>query len=397
MRLPIICSLLFLTTISGLRADEVKQATPPPPAVEMPVYHIAPEDVLDIVVQDHADLSKTTVVLPDGTMSYPYVGEFKASGLTLREITDRITRALSKEISGPQVIVTIKSLHERPASQVSIIGAAHSTGKHILKEGWRVLDLLIESGGLPVDHLETFSASIIRNGSEIIPVDLPRIFSATDIKANFLLMPNDLLVVRDTTAAPPATQVEILGEVNRPGTVTIPKDGSIVAMIASVGGPTSRAALSKATITHNGQTKIVDLSGFLSEGKIPASIKLEAGDTLFVPQNKLSFSVYGAVAHPGPMVYPETQSLTALTALALAGGHAGNANLKAVTVTHPSPSGKPTVTQINLDNVMKNGDLTKDVPVQPGDILFIPSTKSKNNFSLGNVFSALTIARLLGF
>jgi len=70
----------------ALRADDTTPKPAAPAPVSVPSYRVSPEDVLDITVQDHTDLSKVAVVLPDGTISYPYVGEFKASGMTLREI-----------------------------------------------------------------------------------------------------------------------------------------------------------------------------------------------------------------------------------------------------------------------------------------------------------------------
>ena len=379
-----------------LRADEAKPAAPPSVrTAETVAYHVMAEDVLEIAVQDHADLSKTTIVLPDGMISYPYVGEFKATGLTLREITDRITLALSKEIASPMVTVTIKSLHERPVSQVTILGPVRSAGKHNLKEGWRVLDLLIEAGGLAGDHPEAFSASLIRNGTEVVPVDLTRVLSVTDTKANIVLTAGDVLLIHELAAA--RTHVQILGEVARPGVISIEKDGSVVTALSAVGGPTFRAALSKATITRNGKINVVDLSGFLSEGKVPENVKLEAGDTLFIPQNKLSFGVYGAVGRPGILSYPDSQTITALTALTIAGGQGPDSNLKAATIIRPSKTGKPTVTLINLEDVMKKGDLSKDVALQPGDTLYIPSRKHKGGLSLSSVLSALPFMSLLGF
>ncbi len=393
MRSLIICSLLFLTTMPGLRADETQQPkTPPTTSTGISSYRVAAEDVLDIAVQDHPDLSKTTVVLPDGTISYPYAGEFKASGLTLHEIADRITGALRKEIAGPQVTVTIKSLHERPASQVSILGAVHTAGKHNLKEGWRILDLLIEAGGLAGDHPIGFTASMVRNGAEIIPVDLARVMSGTDAKANLLLLPGDILVVREVVQA--AVQIQIMGEVAHPGAFGIPANASIVTVLSAAGGPTPRAALSKTVITHNGQTRTVDLSGFLTEGKVSENVKLETGDTLFIPENRLSYSVYGAVAHTGLQVYPDNQKISALTALSLAGGQGPGANLKAVSVIHPSKDGKPDIKTINLEDVIKKGDISKDVALQPGDILYIPSHKSGPSFA--GFLSALPIIGFLG-
>ncbi len=406
MRPLLLCLLLVFTTAHILHADETSPARTSTagalnafsaPPEDTPTYRIAAQDVLDIAVQDHADLSKTAAVLPDGTISFPYIGEFKAAGLTLHEISARITSALSKEIVSPQVMVTIRTLHEQPTrqvSQVSILGAVRATGKHVLHEGWRVLDLIIEAGGLPTEHPSDFSASIIRSGTEIIPVDLSKILTATDVKANLLLAPNDILVVRETVTVTP--QIQILGEVVRPGTFPLPKDGSIVTLLSAAGGPTSKAALSKATLTHNGQTSAVNLNSFLAEGKVSENVKMEAGDTLFLPPNKLTYSVYGAVAHPGLQVYPDSQEISVWTALSLAGGQTTDANLKEVSVIHPSKNGKPDTNPVNLEDVLRKGDLSKDIALRPGDILFVPARTHKGGFNFSSFLYALPYLGILG-
>jgi polysaccharide export outer membrane protein len=398
MRYFLLCSLLCLMNTPVVRADDAtpKQA-PPASTTGTSSYHIAPQDVLDITIQDHADLSKTTTVLPDGTISYPYVGEFKASGLTLREITDRITGALSKEIASPQVTVTIRTLHERTPSQVSVLGAAKTTGKFTYKEGWRVLDLLIECGGLPADKGAQFTAVLKREGSETIPLDLAHILSVTDTKANIPLMPNDVLFVTEYIAAPSVAQV--LGEVGHPGNVLLPKDGSIIPVLLAAGSPTPRAALSRSRITHNGQTTTVDLTGFLKDGMIDPSIKLESGDELFIPPNNLSFYVEGAVAHAGAEPYPDGQKVTVRSALSMAGGQTPSANLKGAGIFHRTPDGKATFTKINLDDMLNKGDRSKDVALEPGDTLVVPGRHKAGGvggIGLASVLSALSFATLFG-
>lgn len=396
MRFLILCSLLFLTTLSGVRADDAAPVKTPPATTDTSVYRVAPQDVLDVTVQGHDDLSKSAVVLPDGTMSYPYVGEFKATGLTLHEISDRITTALSKEIASPQVTVTVKSLHERQPSQVVVLGATRTNGKFVFKEGWRVLDLLIEAGGIPTDRAAAFTAKIMRNG-EFIPVELGRVLNLTDPKANIALQPNDVLMVNEVQLAP--RQVEILGEVGRAGPYTLPKDSSLV-LLLSAAGPTPRAALTKCVITHEGKATTVDLSGFVTEGKLDDSIKLEPGDTLFIPQNKLVYQVYGEVAHQGKMTYPDGEQLSLVTALSNVGGQSPSANMKEILILRNAKgSTERTLTKVNLEDLIKKGDLSKDIPIQPGDTIVVQKRGSRGGLaklSLGSVFSALSLAGLLG-
>ena len=83
MRNLILCSLIFLALQSAVHAAEPPTGATALPAASIAPYHIVPEDVLDVTVEDHADLSKTVTVLPDGTITYPYLGEDSVAGLTL--------------------------------------------------------------------------------------------------------------------------------------------------------------------------------------------------------------------------------------------------------------------------------------------------------------------------
>lgn len=392
MRHLILCSLLFLIATPGLRADDTTPKPAAPAPVSVPSYRVSPEDVLDITVQDHTDLSKVAVVLPDGTISYPYVGEFKASGMTLREIQDRITSVLSKEILTPNVTVTIKTLHERPVSQVVVLGAVRTAGKFTLKEGWRVLDLLIECGGLPNNPNGSYIATLTRKGTQTT-LELPRILSGTDIKANLLLEPNDMLRIQEVIFAP--ATVNILGQFTQTGFMQLPKDGSVLSILIAA-KPTLQAALSKAEITHDGKMKIVDLSGYAESGKIDPNIKMEAGDTLFIPINKLTFGVYGSVGHQGEEIYPENEKIKASKALNMANGATQDADLKKAAIIHPMKDGKENITPINLEEVLKKGNVAKDLVLAPGDKLYIPPRGHKPGINMASIFSALSFANLLG-
>lgn len=361
MRSLLLCLLALITAISGVHAQDNKSTAAPP-------YRIAAGDVLEVTVQDHTDLSKVISVLPDGTISYPYVGELNVTGLTLKELTARLSAGLGKQIATPIILITIQKMHEVITNQVVALGAIKTPGKHQIRDGYRILDLVIDSGGLSFP-LETESAAIIRNGVENIKVDLQKVMSATDLKANLELKANDIIMF--TAVEPPKQEAQVLGEVNRPGTVPVTRDGGLTGILNAVGGLTARAALSQAQLTHNGKTKQVDLHTLNTEGRIPADFVVAPGDTLFIPKNKTEFSVYGSVGHPGVQIYPEDKPLTVISALSIAGGLSADANLKNVLLVHPTATGKSKVDVVNMDLLLKKGDLSKDLPLKPGDILYV--------------------------
>jgi len=357
-----------------------------------PAYRIAALDVVDITVQDHADLSRTLSVLPDGTISFPYVGELQVSGLTIPQLTEKITAALRKQIAGPIVIASMRTIHEAPLPTVSILGTVKSPGKRTLKEGWHVLDLLVDAGGLTVDRPELFSASLIRSGSIVVPIDLARVLAVVDQNANATLMPNDVVLVRELELS--NTQAQVFGEVLKPGSYPVDRDGSVVTLIGAAGGVSPRGALSKATITHSGKTTEVDLRSVITEGKAPPGIKIAPGDSLFIPTNKQYYSLFGAVGRPGMQEYPDGGTVSVLTAISLAGGQVQGANLTAVTIIHPMKNGKSTSVKINVDKMMKQGDLTHDMTLRPGDIVYVPNRR-RTGLGLADVITYLPMLGML--
>ena len=55
---------------------------------------VAASDVIQIHVLNQPDLDTQVRVAPDGTISFPYVGRFRAAGLTEDVIAARIRKAL---------------------------------------------------------------------------------------------------------------------------------------------------------------------------------------------------------------------------------------------------------------------------------------------------------------
>src|SRR4030042_421349 len=64
-------------------------------------YLIGPGDVLDISVWKDETLSKSVVVLPDGKISFPLIGEIKAAGRTVPQLKEEITKKISPYAQDP--------------------------------------------------------------------------------------------------------------------------------------------------------------------------------------------------------------------------------------------------------------------------------------------------------
>ena len=71
-----------------------------------------------------------------------------------------------------------------------------------------------------------------------------------------------------------------------------------------------------------------------------------------------------------------------------AGGHAQTADLRNAKLIRATADGQPLFVTVNIEALLK-GDATKDLPVEPGDILYIDGRTPKRGFGLMDALSFL--------
>ena len=82
------------------------------------------------------------------------------------------------------------------------------------------------------------------------------------------------------------------------------------------------------------------------------------------------FIASGQVARPGK--YDLRGDLTVTEAVALAGGFDEKSNHSQVVLFHPVPTGGFEAKVINVKKLMASKDMSEDIRLQPGDMLFVP-------------------------
>ena len=87
-------------------------------------YRIGPEDVLNIVVWDHPELTipaggyrtpeqSGIEIAQDGTIYYPFVGKVYVSGMTAEHLRSMLSKRLAKYIRDPQVSVRVAAFNSK--------------------------------------------------------------------------------------------------------------------------------------------------------------------------------------------------------------------------------------------------------------------------------------------
>jgi len=136
-------------------------------------YRINPGDELEIYVWGEDRLSRDIKVLPDGTISFPLVGQVVALNKLPREVEQEIYNGLKSQYreTVPQVTVSVKNA---VGMQFSIVGKVKSPGAFNTGRYVNVLEAVALAGG-PAEFADMSNVRILRKtgtGLSVIRVRL---------------------------------------------------------------------------------------------------------------------------------------------------------------------------------------------------------------------------------
>ncbi len=193
-------------------------------------------------------------------------------------------------------------------------------------------------------------------------------------------------------------KVRVLGQVLRPGLQAMRDGDTVDQAVAEAGGfMPDTAGLAKATITRVGVAEPipVDLDAYYREGDMSANIRLKDGDTIYIPEDSDNrFFVMGYVQQP--RAFPYKRTTTATEAVSQAGGAVPRGSLKNTVVIRKPKDGQPGErVPVDVAKVMRTGDRSGDIRLEPGDVVFVPETKALDLGKIGQVLGALANASYL--
>jgi polysaccharide export outer membrane protein len=109
-------------------------------------YRLGAEDEIQIRVWGHDDLTRTTRVGLNGTVSFPFVGEIKAQGLSVQELQKELEHRLGpKYIVDPHVTITVTDFKSQ---KFFVVGNVQKPGTYPLTKPIRVVEAISQAGGL---------------------------------------------------------------------------------------------------------------------------------------------------------------------------------------------------------------------------------------------------------
>src|ERR1017187_3440843 len=172
-----------------------------------------------------------------------------------------------------------------------------------------------------------------------------------------------------------ATQgVTVTGEVKSPGIYPLLGAHGLLDLISAAGGPTTTAS-KQATVIHRGDLQhpeIVALD-FHAGSNAQSNYPVQPGDTVVLARAGVVY-VLGDVGHPGGFLLEQSQRLTALQAVSLAGGANKTAAYNKAKLIHRHEDAR-VETDLPLKKMLTNK--VPDVLVADGDIIYIPPSAAK--------------------
>lgn len=171
-------------------------------------YRVQEGDTLSIEVLEDPSLNRQVLVLPDGNVSFPFVGNLRAEDRTLAQIQSGITDALAPNFaSRPTVFVTLSRLRQsfddggldnEDVIFIYFIGEVNNPGRVGVEAGTTLLQALAVSGGL-TDFAATKRIQLRRNGTDgqevVYSFDYKAISEGAQITGTTTVVDGDVILI----------------------------------------------------------------------------------------------------------------------------------------------------------------------------------------------------------
>ena len=148
-------------------------------------YELGPNDKISIEVFDEPDLMTKTTVSGHGTIKFPFLGELRVAGMTVKEVEEELVERLqSGYLKNPKVTVAIIKYRNFYVS-----GEAKKPGAFSYQEGITVLKAITLAGGWTIRAAKS-EAQVLRmvDGEQQL----------LSVKMNDLIHPDDILIVPES-------------------------------------------------------------------------------------------------------------------------------------------------------------------------------------------------------
>jgi polysaccharide biosynthesis/export protein len=157
-------------------------------------YVIGPGDVLDISLWRDDALVRQVVVLSDGKISFPLVGEVVAAGKTIPELKKDIADKLIDYVPDPVISIEVKQSN---SMVIYVTGRVNNPNRFPVNANITVLQGLSTAGGLNPfakrNKIKVFRQEGVR--TKVFPFKYDEVTDGKNLEQNIVLKRGDVIVV----------------------------------------------------------------------------------------------------------------------------------------------------------------------------------------------------------
>jgi polysaccharide export outer membrane protein len=152
-------------------------------------------DTVNLKVVENEKLElRNQPIRPDGRINFPLIGEVQAGGLTLPQLTERVTKAYNKFFVDPHVVINVETF--RPLS-INVVGLLNRPGTYAIKEPVRLLQAIALAGGYD-PRAELGDVLVLRANGASQQIDV-RAVLAGNIENNLWIYDGDTIRVNEVS------------------------------------------------------------------------------------------------------------------------------------------------------------------------------------------------------
>lgn len=171
-------------------------------------YTLQPGDVIQVEVLEDPSLNRSALVLPDGSINFPFVGSVSAAGRSVSQVQSNLRAALSPNFATtPTVFVSLNTLNPASAEAalteglitVFVLGEVGAPGQKVLEPGVTFLQALASTGGFtPFAAQRRIQLRRVdpQTGQEVVyKINMKAVESGARISGNTQLRDGDVILV----------------------------------------------------------------------------------------------------------------------------------------------------------------------------------------------------------
>jgi polysaccharide biosynthesis/export protein len=159
------------------------------------LYHLRPEDVVEVNFTVAPEFNQTVTVQPDGFVMLRDAGLVRAQGLDLEEFAEAVQTAYRGYLHDPQAAVALKDF-EHPYFIVG--GEVGKPGKYELRSDTTVMEAVQIAGGLTQQAKHSQVVLFRRVNDDLVEarlLNLKKMMKQTSLKEDTHLRPGDMVFV----------------------------------------------------------------------------------------------------------------------------------------------------------------------------------------------------------